>query len=130
VGDAELVDVNIRYEPLREVVVMDYVRFPTVDDLVRFTNVTAGGKTVGIYWANGVAFTYYPLSPRETVVKSAIEEKRAYWAFLAFAPMPEYQKTVETREKIIAPIIDMSGSPLFQKTAEWLKQLNAEKQQK
>lgn len=123
----ELTDVDICYEPFKEIVVMDYVRFSTVDDLVRFTNVTAGGKTVGIYWANGVAFTYYPLAPRETVVRSVIEEKKAYWAFVGFAIMPEYQKTVETREKIIAPVIDMSGSPLFRKVAKWLKQLGAER---
>jgi len=115
-------ELKIRYEPLKEIVVLDYVRFPSVEDLVRFTNVVAGGKAVGIYWTNGIAFIYYPLSPREAVVKSVIEEKKAYWAFLAFAIMPEYQKTVETREKIIAPILDVSSSPLYRKVTEWLKQ--------
>jgi len=112
----------IRYEPFKEIVVMDYVKFPTVEDLVRFVNVAAGGKPVGIYWVNGVAFIYFPISPSETVAKSVIEEKKAYWSFLGFAITPQYHPTVETREKIISPVIDMSGSPIFQRVSEWLKQ--------
>jgi len=113
---------TVRYDPFKEISIMDYVRFPTIEDLVRFVNVTSGGKPAGLYWANGVAFIYYPLSPSDVVTKSIVEEKKAHWAFVGFAIMPQYQATVETREKIIAPIIDMSGSPVFQKVVEWLKQ--------
>ena len=121
-----MVDMAIKYEPFKELVIMDHVHFSTVDELVRFANVTAGGKTVGIYWAEGVAFIYYPLVGRETVVKSLIEKGRIYWTFVGSAPMPKYQPIVETREKIIAPVIDMSGSPVFQRVAEWLKQQGGE----
>lgn len=121
-GLAELGDMAVRYDPFKEIVVMDYVEFSKVEDLVRFANVTAGGKTVGIYWADGVAFIYYPLSAREIVAKSIMEERKAYWTFVGFAIMPQYQPTVETREKLISPVIDMSGSPVFQKVADWLKQ--------
>jgi len=117
-----LSDIRVSYDPFKEIVIMDYVRFNKVDDLVRFANVTAGGKTVGLYWVNGVIFVYYPLPAREVVAKSIVEEKKAYWTFVGFAIMPEYQPMIETREKIISPVIDMSGSPLFQKVAEWLKQ--------
>jgi len=113
---------TVRYDPFKEIIIMDYVRFSTVDDLVRFANVTAGGKTIGIYWANGVAFIYYPVSPSEIAAKSLMEEKKAFWAFVGFAIMPHYQPTVETREKIISPIIDMSGSAVFRRVTEWLKQ--------
>lgn len=113
---------DIRYESFKEIIIMDYVRFLTVGDLVRFANVTSGGKTIGIYWANGVAFIYYPLPTNEIVAKSIIEERKAHWTFVGFAVMPQYQPTVETREKIISPIIDMSGSSVFQKVTEWLKQ--------
>jgi len=115
-------DMVVRHDPFKEIIIMDYVRFSTVDELVRFVNVTAGGKPVGLYWANGVALIYYHLSASETVAKSIIEEKKAYWTFVGFAIMPQYQPTVETREKIISPIINMSGSPIFQKVTEWLKQ--------
>lgn len=115
-------DIDVSYDPFKEIVIMDYVRFPEVDDLVRFASVTAGGKTAGLYWVNGVVFTYYPLPAREVVARAIVEEKKTYWTFVGFAILPQYQPTLETREKIIAPIIDMSGSPVFQKVAEWLKQ--------
>lgn len=115
-------DANVRYDRFKEIVIMDYVRFPTVEDLVRFANVTSGGKTIGIYWANGVAFVYYPLPTSEVVAKTIMEEKKAHWTFVGFAVMPQYQPTVETREKIISPIIDMSGSPVFRMVADWLRQ--------
>ncbi|MFQ6095212.1 MAG: hypothetical protein ACE5NN_03605 [Candidatus Bathyarchaeia archaeon] len=115
-------DIKVDYHPFKEIVIMDYVRFGKVDDLVRFANVTAGGKTVGLYWVDGVVFVYYPLPAREVVARSIIEEKKVYWTFVGFAVMPKYQPIVETREKIIAPVIDMSGSSMFQRVAEWLKQ--------
>jgi len=36
--------------------------------------------------------------------------------------MPQYRPIIETKEKIIVPVIDMSPSLLFQKVAEWLKE--------
>jgi len=113
----------IRSEPFREIVVMELTRFPTPDDLARFANIAAGGKTTGIYWANGVAFIYFPLpTTTEVAVKAVIEEKKVYWAFTSYALMPEYRPLIETKEKIIVPVINMSTSPLFQKVAKWLKE--------
>ena len=112
----------IRYEPFKEIVIMERNRFPTPDDLARFASVATGGKPTGIYWAGGVAFVYYPVPvATEAAAKSFIEEKRVYWAFVSYALMPEYHLKIETKEKIIVPVIDMSTSPLFQKVAQWLK---------
>jgi len=113
----------VRSEPFREIIVMEHTRFPTPDDLARFANIAAGGKTTGIYWADGVAFIYYPLpTTTELAAKAVIEEKKVYWAFVSYALMPEYRPLIETKEKIIVPIINMSTSPLFQKVAKWLKE--------
>ncbi len=115
-------EVTISYEPFRQVVVMEYMRFKSPDDLARFLNVAAGGKPTGIYWANGVAFFYYPLaSNTELATRALIEEKKVYWAFAGFAVMPEYRSIIETKEKIMMPIVDLSPSPLFFKATEWLK---------
>jgi len=112
----------IRYEPFKEIVIMECNRFPTPDDLARFASVATGGKPTGVYWAGGVAFIYYPIPvATEAAAKSVIEEKRVYWAFVSFALMPEYQPKIETKEKIIVPVIDMSTSRLFRKVAQWLK---------
>ena len=115
-------ETEVKYEPFKEISIMECTRFPTSDDLARFANIAAGGKTTGIYWANGVAFIYYPLSTStEVAAKSVIESKRVYWAFVSYALMPEYRPLIETKEKIIVPVIDMSTSRLFQKVAQWLK---------
>jgi len=114
--------INISYEPFKEIVVMEYMRFKTPDELARFLNVAAGGKPSGVYWANGVSFFYYPMSSTtEVATKVLLAEKKVYWAFVGFALMPEYRSIIETKEKIMVPVIDVSSSPLFQKAAQWLK---------
>jgi hypothetical protein len=115
-------DVEIRYEPFKEIIVMEQTRFATPEDLARFTNIVAGGKTAGVYWTGGIAFIYFPLSINtETAARELVEKRRVYWAFLSYAEMPVYRLLIETKEKIIVPVLNMSANPLFQKVAEWLK---------
>jgi hypothetical protein len=117
---------GFRYEPFKEVIVMECTRFNTPDDLARFASVAAGGKPTGIYWAKGVAFIYFPLpATTDVAVKSVMEERKLYWAFVSYALMPKHSPLIETKEKIIVPVIDMSTSPLFSKAAEWLKENGA-----
>jgi hypothetical protein len=120
----ELTDeINFSYEPFKEIVIMEYMRFKTPDELARFLNVAAGGKPTGVYWANGISFFYYPMSSTsELATKVLIEEKKVYWAFVGYAVMPEYRPIIETKEKIMVPVIDVSSSLLFQKAAQWLKE--------
>ena len=114
--------VTIKYEPFKEVVVMECTKFPTPDDLARFTNIIAGGKMAGLYWTDDVAFLYFPLSINtELTAKALIEEGKVYWAFLSYALMPEFKSIIETKEKIQVPILNMSTNPLFQRVAAWLK---------
>jgi len=116
-------DVIVRYDPFKEIVILECIRFSTPDDLARFANITAMGKPTGIYWAQGVAFLYYSIPPAtEAVAKAIVEERRVYWSFVSYALMPKYQPLIETKEKIIVPVIDMSQSPLFQKVSTWLKE--------
>lgn len=116
-------EVNITYEPFKEIAIMEYMRFKTPDDLARFLNVAAGGKPTGVYWTDGVAFFYYPMSTTtEMATKMLIENKKVFWAFVGFALMPEYRAIIETKEKIMVPVIDMTSSPLFRKAAQWLKE--------
>jgi hypothetical protein len=116
-------DIDFRYEPFKEIVIMEYMKFNTPDDLARFLNIASGGKPTGVYWTNGVAFFYYPMSTStETAAKELIEAKRVYWAFVGYAMMPDYRMIIETKEKIMVPVVDMSPSPLFKKAAQWLKE--------
>ena len=116
-------EINISYEPFKEIAVMEYMRFKSPDELARFLNVAAGWKPTGVYWTNGVAFFYYPMSSSsEAATKMLVEQRKVYWAFVGFALIPDYRNIIETREKIMIPVIDMSTSPLFQKAAQWLKE--------
>jgi hypothetical protein len=116
-------DPIIKSESFKEIIIMEQTRFKTVDDLARFANIAVGGKTTGVYWANGVVFIYYPLpTSTEAAAKALIEERKVYWAFVSYALMPQYRSIIETKERIMVPVIDMSTSKLFQKVAQWLKE--------
>jgi hypothetical protein len=116
-------EVNVKYEPFQEIVVMERNTFATPDDIARFTSVIAGGKLAGLYWAEGIVFLYFPLpASTETAAKELIENKRVFWTFLGYANMPKYQPTIETKEKMIVPVVDMSSNPMFKKVADWLKE--------
>jgi hypothetical protein len=115
-------DPAIKGESFKEIIVMERTHFKTVDDLARFANIAVGGKTTGLYWANGVIFVYYPLpTSTEVAAKAFIEEKKVYWAFVSYTLMPEYRPIIETKERIMVPVIDMSPSNMFNKVAQWLK---------
>ncbi len=116
-------DVNIKYEPFKEVVIMELNFFSTPDDIARFISVVAGGKLAGVYWADGIVFLYFPLpASTETAAKALIEKGQVYWTFVGYSLMPKYESTIETKEKIIVPVIDMSANPMFRKVAKWLKE--------
>jgi len=116
-------EVDVKYEPFKEIVVMERNFFSTPDDIARFTSVIAGGKLAGLYWAEGIVFLYFPLpASTETAAKELIENKRVYWTFVGYSLMPKYQPTIETKEKMIVPVIDISSNPMFRKVASWLKE--------
>ncbi len=116
-------EVAVKFEPFQEIIIMERDFFPTSDDIARFTSIIAGGKTAGLYWADGVVFLYFPIpASTETVAKELVQNKRVYWAFVGYSFMPKYQPIIETREKMIVPVVDMSSNPLILKVAKWLKE--------
>jgi hypothetical protein len=116
-------EVNVKFEPFQEIVIMELDSFQTADDIARFASIIAGGKTAGLYWAEGVAFLYFPIpASTETLAKELVEKKRVYWGFVGYALMPKFQPIIETREKMIVPVVDMSTNALIRKVALWLKE--------
>lgn len=113
---------KIRYEPFEEIVIREFVKFGDADDLARFASIVAGGKPTGLYWSEGVVFLYFPLpATTEIAAKELVEARKVYWTFVGYALMSEYKKIIETKEKIMVPVIDMSSNPMFKKVAQWLK---------
>jgi hypothetical protein len=116
-------EVTVKYAPFKEIIVMERTYFSTPDDIARFTSVIAGGKLAGLYWVDGVVFLYFPLPASTTAVaKALIEAGRVYWTFVGYALMPKYAPTIETKEKMIVPVIDISSDHILQKVAQWLKE--------
>ena len=116
-------EVTVKFDPFQEIVVMERDLFPTPDEIARFASIIAGGKTAGLYWAEGVVFLYFPIpASTEAIAKALIEQKRVYWSFVGYSLMPKYQAVIETREKMIVPVVDMSSNPLIKKVAAWLKE--------
>jgi len=116
-------EVSVKYKPFKEVVIMERTFFATPEDLARFTAVIAGGKLAGLYWIDGVVFLYFPLPASTTAVaKALIEDGKVYWTFAGYSYMPKYATTIETKEKMIVPVIDISSDPILAKVAKWLKQ--------
>ena len=116
-------EIEVKYEPFKEIVVMEKDYFATPDEIARFASIIAGGKAAGLYWAEGVVFLYFPLpASTETTAKMLVEHKRVYWTFLGYSLMPKYQPVIETREKMIVPVVDMTSNAVIKKVAIWLKE--------
>jgi hypothetical protein len=116
-------EVSVKYEPFKEIIIMEKTPFATPENLARFTSVIAGGKLAGLYWAEGVVFLYFPLPASTTVVARALlENGKVYWTFVGYSFMAKYATTIETKEKMIVPVIDISSDLILVKVARWLKE--------
>jgi len=115
-------EVTVTYDPFKEIVVMEKTHFTNPEELARFTSVIAGGKLAGLYWVDGVVFLYFPLPASTTAVaKELLEERKVFWTYVGYALMPRYQQTIETKEKMIVPVVDISADSILKAVAQWLK---------
>jgi hypothetical protein len=116
-------EVAVTYSPFKEIIIMEKTFFGTPDEMARFTSVIAGGKLAGLYWVEGVVFLYFPLPASTAVVaKALLEDGKVYWTFVGYALMPKYTPVIETKEKMIVPVVDISSDPILRKVAQWLKE--------
>ncbi len=114
--------ISIKYEPFKEIIVMEKTKFANAEDIARFTSVIAGGKLAGLYWVDGVVFLYFPLpAANQAVAKNLLDNGRVYWTFVGYAPMPKFEPTIETKEKMIVPVVDISSDAILKSVAQWLK---------
>ena len=116
-------EVTITYVPFKEIVIMEKTYFNSPEEIARFTSVIAGGKLAGLYWVEGIVFLYFPLPASTTAVaRELIENHKVYWTFVGYALMPKYMQIIETKEKMIVPVVDISTDPVLKKVAVWLKE--------
>ena len=114
--------VSIKYEPFKEIVVMEKTKFSNAEEIARFTSIIAGGKLAGLYWVDGVVFLYFPLpAANQAVAKALLDSGRVYWTFIGYALMTKFEPTIETKEKMIVPVVDISADAILKSVAQWLK---------
>ncbi len=116
-------EVAVTYSPFKQIIIMEKTFFSSPEDMARFTSVIAGGKLAGLYWVEGVVFLYFPLPASTAVVaKALLEDGTVYWTFVGYSLMPKYAPVIETKEKMIVPVVDISSDPILRKVAQWLKE--------
>ncbi|MGD6807427.1 MAG: hypothetical protein ACQCN4_10775 [Candidatus Bathyarchaeia archaeon] len=115
-------NVSVSYQPFKEIVIMEKTKFSSPEEIARFTSVIAGGKLAGLYWVEGIVFLYFPLTASNTAVaRELLEKRKVYWTYVGYATMPRYTPTIETKEKMIVPVVDISSDPVLKSVAQWLK---------
>jgi len=116
-------EVSVIYQPIKEIVILQRNHFNSPDELARFALIISGGKPSGLYWAEGVAFLYFLLpSSTETAARALVRDGRIYWTMVGYAIMEKYRPVIETKEKIMVPVVNVSSNSILRKAAEWLKQ--------
>jgi hypothetical protein len=118
--------VKIKYEPIEEIVVKEYVRHKNLQDLLFiFAQLRASGQPVALNWAKGVVFTHTTLSPSTDQLMEDYLKGRLYIASANFALMPNYKEVVHYNspdgQQIPIPVVNVSDSKALCELAEWLK---------
>ena len=118
--------VKIKYEPLEEIIVKEYVRYKDLQNLLYiFAQLRASGTPVSLNWAKGVVLTHTPLLPSTDQLMEDYLKGRLYVINASFALMPEYKEVVMYKgpqgEQMPIPVMNSSDSKAICELAEWLK---------
>jgi len=116
---------KIRYEPFKEIVVKDLVKFENLNDLLYgFANMRAAGQPVALSWAEGVVFVYVGLSPNTPGLMKDFLKGRLYYVGVNFALLENYAPSLVYKNQqgqVAVPIINVSSSQMLCEVAKWLK---------
>jgi hypothetical protein len=114
-------EIPVTYEPFKEIVVKEKIRFRSPEELARFIYAVYGGKS--LFWIDGVVFQYIVLAPSTSeVAKEMIEKDKVYWTSVFYAMMPKYALIIETKEKFTFPVVEITSYPVLKSVVKWLKE--------
>jgi hypothetical protein len=82
--------------------------------------VVSSGESLILKWAEGVVFSYSPISPQTELLIDEYVKGRIFWSDVVYAMMPEYKQSIRVGSFDI-PVIDVSPNPLLRETAKWMK---------
>ena len=120
-----MIEMKITYEPFKEIVIKDCVKFEKLNDLVyAFATLRAVGQSVSLNWAEGIVFVHVVMQPITDELVDEFLKGRLYYIGVNFALMDEYEPFVTYKSpqgEIAVPIINVSSSQLLSELAQWLK---------
>lgn len=112
--------VQVRHEPVKEIVILDRVKY-SLDD---FTKVLGMSPTpVVASWSGSIVFAHRMLPWNDQTIKEAIEG-RIYWSHISYAELPVFKNVIESKDgKVRIGVIDVSSSEVLKQAAKWIKML-------
>jgi hypothetical protein len=115
---------KVSYQPREQVIIHEYSRYNTVEDLVRgtFAGVPPGANVGPIKWTNGIVFNHISYPMTDVIVQELLQG-RLHWDHVSFAPMDLYQPLLAIPDlRLNITIADVSPNPVFRAIAEFIKE--------
>jgi len=113
--------VEVIYNPVKEVVIMEYIRFPNAEELIK-NMILPPGQPAILYWADGVVFLPIPLPTNNAKVVEELMNGRVYWMSVSFAPLSTYTPMLSAEKGPEAMVVNVSRSPTLSHVARWLRE--------
>lgn len=105
----------------KELVILECTHYATLEALSRIVAViVSSGESVILKWAEGVVFSYSPITPQTELLVDEYVKGRIFWSDVVYTMMPEYKQSIRVGTFDI-PIIDVSPNPLLSEAARWMK---------
>jgi hypothetical protein len=105
----------------KELVILECTHYPSLEALSRIVAViVSGGESVILKWAEGVVFSYSPITPQTELLVDEYVKGRMFWSDVVYTLMPEYKQSIRIGAFDI-PVIDVSPNPLLSEAARWMK---------
>lgn len=112
--------VEIKYTPIKELNIFEYVREKYPEDLAMPSGLLA--SAMALNWAEGIAFLFSALIPQTDAAFLRFIEGKLYCPSIHYTEMPEYRSSIQTAQGIHVPVVDVTASPVMKELALWLKE--------
>jgi hypothetical protein len=114
--------VEIIFQPIKEIVIMEHVSYPSPEKLaLNLAVLIRAGQMAVLHWAEGIVFVHFPLPTTTELLMKHFLDGRVYWSSVAYAPMPSYKQIVKV-DSMEIPVIDVTANPNLRKVALWLRE--------
>jgi hypothetical protein len=114
---------EVSYEPRKKVIIHEYSRYDSVEELVRcgFAGAPPGSNAI-IRWVDGIVLSHNPYPMTDSITTELIEG-RLHWDHVSFAPMEEYQANLSFANlPMTVTVVDVSVNPVFCDIARFIKE--------